>query len=317
MTAPKISIYAAPTSGASNAGANELVAVDSTTENGRVVGAICTTNVYEKPDSDSSALYRVLKNQIVRALEECDGFYKVAIGDGYGWVRKEDCVADGDLLNWIVSNPDWYVRTIVATKESTAYDWISGNKFMTVSKGSSFQLKSEEDDYFVGIYTKLSDTGEEINTLINVPKKDFKVSYQISVAKFDEYKGATMNFADSLELTDYACSFVGSPYVWGGTDPATGVDCSGFVKYVYSKFGYNLPRCSWQQTTVGKSVEFNDLQPGDLIFYQRGSRIGHVAIYVGDGQCVHARSRSYGVCITPYDYSEPACAMRILGEVEK
>lgn len=84
-------------------------------------------------------------------------------------------------------------------------------------------------------------------------------------------------------VVDYACGFIGNPYVWGGTDPNTGADCSGFTQYVYRKFGVSLPRSSSEQRNAGKAVSYSNAKPGDLICYS-----GHVAIYMGGGQIVHA-----------------------------
>lgn len=293
-------------------GASVVAEKESNSTSG-VIGICKTTDVFSEPDSKSESFYRIMKNQIVRQ-DGCDGdFYKISVGGKTGWVRKADCLAEDKLIAWIIQNPSWFVRTAVAKNDTVAYDWITGNVFCDIESGDEFQIKSVEDDYLVVIYTEVSSTGEELNTLINVPKDDFRVTCQITVS---DYSGVSEESEDMLDLVEYACSFVGSEYVWGGTDPNTGVDCSGFVKYVYEHFGYKLPRCSWQQATVGKEVNLDDLKSGDLIFYQRGSKIGHVAIYIGNGQCVHARSRSYGVCITKMDYSQPLCAVRILGEVE-
>lgn len=91
------------------------------------------------------------------------------------------------------------------------------------------------------------------------------------------------------DVTEYACGFVGKPYVWGGTDPNVGADCSGFVQYVYNHFGITLPRTAAQQAQVGVEITLAEAQPGDLIFYaDDGVRVSHVAMYIGDGKIVHA-----------------------------
>lgn len=84
-------------------------------------------------------------------------------------------------------------------------------------------------------------------------------------------------------VVNYACTFIGKPYVWGGTDPNTGADCSGFIQYVYRNFGISLPRSSYEQLSAGREVSYANAQPGDIICYS-----GHVAIYMGGGQIVHA-----------------------------
>lgn len=92
------------------------------------------------------------------------------------------------------------------------------------------------------------------------------------------------------EVVSYALQFVGNPYVWGGKDPNTGADCSGFTSYVYGHFGISIPSYSGAQRSCGKEVSYSNAQPGDLICYA-----GHVAIYMGNGQIVHAKGTAYGI----------------------
>lgn len=91
-------------------------------------------------------------------------------------------------------------------------------------------------------------------------------------------------------VVNYAMNFVGNPYVWGGKDPNTGADCSGFTSYVYAHFGISIPSYSYSQRSVGKEVSYANAQAGDLICYA-----GHVAIYMGNGQIVHAKGTAYGI----------------------
>ena len=91
-------------------------------------------------------------------------------------------------------------------------------------------------------------------------------------------------------VVNYAMNFVGNPYVWGGKDPNTGADCSGFTSYVYAHFGINIPSYSYSQRSVGKEVSYANAQAGDVICYA-----GHVAIYMGNGQIVHAKGTAYGI----------------------
>ncbi|MCI9446961.1 MAG: hydrolase [Lachnospiraceae bacterium] len=91
-------------------------------------------------------------------------------------------------------------------------------------------------------------------------------------------------------VVQYALGFVGNPYVWGGKDPNTGADCSGFTSYVYAHFGISIPSYSYSQRSVGREVSYANAKPGDLICYS-----GHVAIYMGNGQIVHAKGTAYGI----------------------
>ena len=104
------------------------------------------------------------------------------------------------------------------------------------------------------------------------------------------------------EILTYANTFTGVPYKFGGTTPA-GFDCSGYIRYVFQKIGYDLPRQADEQYTVGKKVEKSNLQPGDLVFFETYEPgISHSGIYIGDGQFISATSSS-GVAIADIDDS--------------
>ena len=94
-------------------------------------------------------------------------------------------------------------------------------------------------------------------------------------------------------IAQFAVQFVGNPYVYGGTSLTNGADCSGFTQSVYAQFGYSLPRTSYEQQNWGTEVSYADAQPGDLICYG-----GHVAIYMGNGQIVHASNSRDGIKIS-------------------
>ncbi len=107
------------------------------------------------------------------------------------------------------------------------------------------------------------------------------------------------------EVVEYALQFVGGPYVYGGSDPNRGVDCSGFTRYVLSKAAsINLPHSSGGQSGYGREISEEEMQPGDLLFYSGGGRINHVALYIGDGRIVHASTEKTGIKTSPYDYRE-------------
>lgn len=101
---------------------------------------------------------------------------------------------------------------------------------------------------------------------------------------------STGGSAFGRQVADYALQFVGNPYVWGGTSLTKGADCSGFTQSVYRQFGVNIPRTSAEQAKFGKEIAYEDMEPGDLICYP-----GHVSMYIGNGQIVHARSSKAGI----------------------
>lgn len=116
------------------------------------------------------------------------------------------------------------------------------------------------------------------------------------------------NHGSGKAVVDYAVQFVGNPYVYGGTSLTNGADCSGFVMSVYENFGVSLPHSSTADRNVGVDVGgLENAQPGDLVCYS-----GHVGIYIGDGQIVHASTASTGIKISDADYRTPVAVRRVI-----
>ena len=114
-----------------------------------------------------------------------------------------------------------------------------------------------------------------------------------------------------MEICEYARQFVGNPYVWGGTSLTKGADCSGFTLSVYRNYGVSLPHSSKAQANCGERIDLSELQPGDLVFYG-GKNIHHVAMYIGNGQVVHAQSANTGIVVSSMYYNTPTRAVRVL-----
>ena len=112
-----------------------------------------------------------------------------------------------------------------------------------------------------------------------------------------------------MEVCEYAKQFVGNPYRWGGTSLTKGADCSGFTMSVLGKYGISLPHSSKAQANCGERIDLSEIQPGDLVFYG-GKNIHHVAIYIGNGQIVHAQSANTGIVISGMYYNKPTMAVR-------
>ena len=106
-------------------------------------------------------------------------------------------------------------------------------------------------------------------------------------------------------VVNYACQFVGNPYVWGGTSLTNGADCSGFIMSIYAKFGVSLPHSSGAMAGCGRGVSYSEAMPGDIICYA-----GHVAIYMGGGQIVHASNARDGIKISGNAAYRPIVAVR-------
>lgn len=120
-------------------------------------------------------------------------------------------------------------------------------------------------------------------------------------------KEAEQKAGTGQAVVDYACQFIGNPYVWGGTSLTDGADCSGFVQSVYKHFGITLPRTSGEMRSSGTGVSYSEAIPGDIVCYD-----GHVGIYMGDGQIVNAINSRKGIGILPATYTNIITVRRLI-----
>ncbi len=166
------------------------------------------------------------------------------------------------------------------------------------SSAASVESADDGEDDGYAVY----DDGEE--------EDDEEVEYVDVDSSADEAVQAPAASGIGAEIAAYATQFVGNPYVYGGASLTNGADCSGFTMAVFSHFGIGLPHNAAAQSGCGTQVSLSDLQPGDLLFYDNGGGIGHVTLYIGGGQVVHASSPETGIKISSYDYRSPVCAVR-------
>lgn len=118
--------------------------------------------------------------------------------------------------------------------------------------------------------------------------------------------------AKGQQVSNYAKQFIGNPYKWGGESLTKGADCSGFTMKVYQHFGYYLPHSSTSQRNYGTAVSWSNKQAGDLICYNAIDGVGHVGIYIGNNQVVHAGSTATGIHISTANYRSVNCVRRIV-----
>ena len=168
-----------------------------------------------------------------------------------------------------------------------------------VMRGQSYQVLASAEDSWVKIRTG----GREgfIKTAGNASLVE-KARETVDV-----------NVKKRREVVEYAMQFIGGRYVYGGLDPNEGVDCSGFTRYILSNAAaVSLPHSSQGQSSFGKAVSTEEMQPGDLIFYGEETGINHVALYIGDGRVVHASTEKTGIKTSPYDYRKPVKVVSLL-----
>lgn len=155
---------------------------------------------------------------------------------------------------------------------------------------------------------------EEANADEAVAEAD---SDEEEAAEAEEELEAAIEVENDLrsEIVTYALQFVGNRYKYGGTNPNTGVDCSGFTSYVMRYAAeVELPHSSGGQSRMGRQVSSSEMRPGDIICYGSGKRINHVALYIGNGQIVHASTERTGIKVSRWNYRTPVRIVNVLGD---
>ena len=195
-----------------------------------------------------------------------------------------------------------YIVTVEADSLDIYKSMTSNETIGKASKGDVFQILEDMG----GGYARVS--YNEVDGYISIKTEDTTIeemdsAEQAAASATESIKQATAA-NKRAEIANFAKSFVGGRYIYGGTNPYIGADCSGFVKFILANAGgVALPRTSAEQATRGATVASADqLQPGDLLFYGSGRSVSHVAMYIGEGKVVHASSTRTGVIISNYNY---------------
>ena len=272
-------------------------------------------NIRKEPSTDSQAniIGKLPSKAAGEILETLDGWYKIKSGSITGYVTADpqyvavgqeakDLAVSAASLTAIVTTDRLNVR---AEPNTDAKIWTQ------ISKEERYSVVSQLDGWVeIELDTGDGDSGESAdNAYISTRDNNVEVRYALSEAiKFSPLEEKANQTASlRSQVVNYALQFVGGRYVWGGNDPHTGADCSGFVKYVLSHVaGVGLPRTSREQAKTGRSVKSSEMRPGDLIFYTNSKgTVNHVAMYIGNGQIVHAASRRSGIKISTWNYRTP------------
>lgn len=261
-------------------------------------------NVREEPTLDGKLLGKLPMNAGCEVLEVLDGWYKISSGNVEGYVSAEFLLTGEEAnkrANEAIStvakvNADMLMVREQPNTECTILTRVAQDEELEVAACLEGWVKVIIDG--VEGYVN-ADYVEVYSTL---PKG-------VTLKELSYGDGISNTVVDLIE---YAKQFLGNPYVYGGTSLTNGTDCSGFTMRVYEHFGYSLSRTSREQANNGTRVAISDIQPGDLLFYKHGSTIGHVAIYIGNGQIIHASTERTGIIIGNAFYTTPACATRII-----
>ena len=272
-------------------------------------------NLRDGPGTNYVSMKRLTAGQELNLVEQFNGWFLVETGGLFGWVTSEFLTIAPGVVERVpvaVSIPDPNPPLVGSVLENSvnlrkgpgsAYERIG-----VVNAGTEVKLLARHKDWYRVELANGTKAWVYAELLGVMPMAARRVPYTNDIPALPNRhrlaNSGPVNVPASGDVASYAVQFVGYRYVWGGTSPRTGFDCSGLTSYVYRQFGVSLPRSAASQfnTRYGAMIgSMSNLAPGDLMFFvNTGGRRGitHVAIYIGNGQMVHAMTPAYGVQIS-------------------
>lgn len=281
----------------------------------------------------SNILQKAKKGQKFEVLDVTENWVSVKLKNQTGYVMRKACSVqvstnneDKNVVGWLENNVACTVKQIsedatLVTLENGQQGYVPTESLEATIAISSVKIdqnavaRAEE-----AIQEQLEKTDGSQTVTTTTATASPQTTLEASMAPVITMPSSigSGQTASSLrnEMVAYAKQFEGNPYVWGGTSLAEGADCSGFTQQIYAHFGITLNRCSYEQVYNGKEIAFADVKVGDLLFYYNESlgRIGHVALYIGDGKIIHAKSKASGIVISNWNYQAPYKAVNIIGD---
>ncbi len=292
-------------------------------------------NVRSQPSEQSEIVGKLYNNSVGNFIAEQDGWYQIQSGNVVGFVKGEYCVTGDEAIALAkqvgtrmatVTCDGLYVRKEANTDCSILGMVAFEDELLVLDETDTWVLVDIEEgtgwvsrDY-VTLHTEFvqaESKAEEEARLAKEAEERRKAQEAARQATASQSSKSYGIDPDSVTISgdsemgvavaEYAVQFVGNPYKWGGTSLTDGADCSGFVMSVYANFGVSLPHSSSADRKQGYAVDgLENAQPGDLICYS-----GHVALYIGDGNIVHASTSKTGIIISKADYKKILAIRRI------
>ncbi len=260
-------------------------------------------NIRKEANENGEIIGKIKNGGAVEVLDTVDGWVHISSGKVEGYVSSDYLVTGpqavqlaNELVAWVATATGDGLR--IRQEPNTESPII-----INVSSGEKLDMLED-----MGDWVKVSIDGDEGYVSAEYVTIAQELEHAMTLEEINF--GAGVN-GTRASLCQFAIQFVGNPYVWGGTSLTKGADCSGFVLSVFANYGIYLPHSSRAQANCGTKISASEAQPGDLFFYGSGS-ISHVAIYIGNGQIVHASNRRTGIKISSAYYRNPLKVVRIL-----
>ena len=297
-------------------------------------------NVRSIPSEEGEILGKLYDKSVGEFVSEQDGWYEITSGSVTGYVKAEYCVTGDDAVDLArkvgtriatVNTETLFVRESPTTESSVVgFVPLSDELIVTEELDEWVKVNIEEGDGYVSReYVELStefvkaESKAEEEARLAKEAAERRAAQEAAERKMRETAAKSAAASEQTitppavtsgsgsalgqSVVDFACQFVGNPYVYGGSSLTNGTDCSGFVMSVYNNFGVSLPHSSAADRNVGSAVNgIENAQPGDIICYS-----GHVGIYVGNGQIVHASTSKTGIIISSATYRSILSIRRI------
>lgn len=261
-------------------------------------------NIRQEASTDSEVVGILTNHNACELLEDAGDWYKVTSGKVTGYVSKQylvtgdeaESIAEQEIKTVATVNTETLNVRAEKSTEAAVLSQVGNSEAFTVNSVADGWVEISVDDsvgYISQDYVTLAQALPTAKTIEQVKYGDGVSDVRASVVS-------------------YALQFVGNRYVWGGTSLEKGIDCSGFTMRILGKYGISLPHSSRAQPSYGTKISASEAKPGDLFFYGSGRSISHVAIYIGNGQIVHASNKRDGIKVSNAYYRNPICVARYL-----
>lgn len=263
-------------------------------------------NIRKEPGESKTVIGKLPKNASCNIIEYTDnGWAKIKSGKVTGYVKTEYLVTGNEAVT-LAKKVGSLVATVITTTLNVREEAsLLGNIVTSVPIDEELEVIELTSDW----------------VKIKIDNDEGYISRQYVKLSFELNKAITFEEGDIVgvsgtrnRLVAFAKKYLGGRYVWGGTTLGKGVDCSGFTQQVYKNFGISIPRTSGSQASSGTTIKASNVKPGDLVFYGNGGGINHVAIYIGNGQVIHASTARTGIKISNMYYRTPAKVVRYISD---